>query len=84
MITLAISGIEQGEVSIGMLKHYLDTGKLPPQVEARQFLIGLNQSLIRKRELKMPQIYEAFSREIGSFQGVSEVQYKDSANAAKP
>jgi len=84
MMTLAISGIEQGEVSIGMVKHYLETGKLPPQVEARQFLIGLNQSLIRKRELKLPQIYEAFSREIGTYNGVSEVLYQDAANTAKP
>jgi hypothetical protein len=84
MMTLAISGIEQGEVSIGMVKHFLETGKLPPQVEARQFLIGLNQSLIRKRELKLPQIYEAFSREIGTYNGISEVLYKDAANTAKP
>jgi hypothetical protein len=32
-------------------------------VEAKQFVVGMNKSLILKRGLNLPLIYEAFSRE---------------------
>lgn len=80
MITVAISGTEQGEVVMQLVDHYLENGELLPQREAHQFLVGLNQPLVRKRQLQLPGIYEAFSREIGRFIEVSENIYRDSDN----
>ncbi|SFR58251.1 hypothetical protein SAMN04488005_3009 [Yoonia tamlensis] len=67
MMTVAIAGSEQGEVAMELALAVLNGVDTDPLREAKQFLIGLNQSLVRKRGLALPAIYEAFSREIGSF-----------------
>lgn len=67
MMTVAIAGSEQGEVAIRLAMDVLSGDPTGQRVEAKQFLIGMNQSLVRKRDLKLPDIYEAFSREIGTF-----------------
>ncbi len=67
MMTVAIAGSEQGEVAMELALATLDGATDRPQRDAKQFLIGMNQSLVRKRGLVLPAVYEAFSREIGSF-----------------
>ncbi|MEP6894984.1 MAG: ABC transporter substrate binding protein [Chloroflexota bacterium] len=65
MLTLAVPGYEQGQVAIQMALQVL--GGTPvseiKSVEAKQFIVGMNKSLVIKRGLNMPLIYEAFSRE---------------------
>jgi len=75
MISVAISGIEQGEEAMGFALSFIDGSLVSQTKEAKQFTIGLSQSLVRKRNLKLPGIYEAFSREIGQFVPVSEHLY---------
>lgn len=67
LMTVAIAGSEQGEVAMQLAMDVLSGKPAGQRVEAKQFLIGMNQSLVRKRDLKLPDIYEAFSREIGTF-----------------
>lgn len=67
LMTVAIAGSEQGEVAMRLAMDVLSGNPAGARVEAKQFLIGMNQSLVRKRDLKLPDIYEAFSREIGTF-----------------
>jgi len=82
LMTIAISGTEQGDVAMKLalailqndLEHLPEcqrelatTDPLRPQCEARQYLIGMNQALVKKRKLDLPSIYQAFSREIGMF-----------------
>lgn len=77
LMTVAISGIEQGEVAMDLAIEKLEGNKAVKRLEAEQFLIGMNQSLVRKRQLKLPKIYEAFSREIGQFVEVVEHLYME-------
>lgn len=67
MITVAISGTEQGRIAMDMAMDAID-GKPPrPYAVARQYTIGMNQSLVRQRDLHLPSIYEAFSARVGKF-----------------
>jgi hypothetical protein len=75
MMTVAIAGSEQGEVAMNLALAAINGAVTRPQHDAQQFLIGMNQSLVRKRELALPAVYEAFSREIGSFVDVVEQLY---------
>ncbi|WP_341368114.1 hypothetical protein [Yoonia sp. BS5-3] len=75
MMTVAIAGSEQGSVAMELAIAALTGGTARPQRDAQQFLIGMNQSLVRKRNLALPAIYEAFSREIGTFVDVLEQLY---------
>ena len=64
MITVPVSGYEQGEVAATMAID-IAAGKSPseiPVVRNRQFLISLRKSAMEKRELPIPTIYEAFAR----------------------
>ena len=38
-----------------------------PFCPAKQFLVGMNQTLVQHRNLKLPPLYEAFSRETSNF-----------------
>ncbi|WP_296428367.1 hypothetical protein [Yoonia sp.] len=67
MMTVAIAGSEQGQVAMELAIAAIDGNPDRPHYDAKQFLIGMNQSLVRKRNLQLPSIYEAFSREIGTF-----------------
>lgn len=84
LMTVAISGSEQGEVVMRMALHYLATGQMQPTRTAQQFLVGMNPALVRKRGLQLPAVYEAFARELGRFMEVSEHVYRDAASGAKP
>lgn len=75
MMTVAIAGSEQGTVAMELAFASLLSDVEHKQVFAKQFLIGMNQSLVRKRDLELPSIYEAFSREIGTFVDVIEQLY---------
>ncbi len=75
MLTAAIAGSEQGRVAMGLAIAAVEGDAPHRRVEAEQFLIGMNQSLVRKRDLTLPSIYEAFSREIGTFVGAVERLY---------
>lgn len=67
LMTVATSGIEQGEVAMGMVLSQMEGGTTPDVRNAQQYLLGMNQTLVRKRALEIPSIYEAFSRQIGTF-----------------
>ena len=84
LMTLAISGSEQGAVVMGMALHYFATGEVQPVRTAQQFLVGMNPALVRKRGLQLPAVYEAFARELGRFIEVSEHVYRDAASGARP
>lgn len=75
MMTVAIAGSEQGSVAMELAIASLSGEAVRAQRDAKQFLIGMNQSLVRKRDLELPAIYEAFSREIGTFVDVLEQLY---------
>ncbi len=68
MITVAISGTEQGAVAMDLALKALAGEPDDNWREAQQYLIGMNHGLFRKRNLDMPSIYRAFSTEIGQFQ----------------
>jgi len=81
LMTVAISGTEQGQVAMDLALDALSGTLSPDYLEAKQFIIGMNQSLVRKRQLDLPGIYEAFSREIGQFVDVVETLYMEQASA---
>jgi len=65
MLTLAVPGYEQGQITIQMALEVLNgtsVSDIKP-VEAKQFVVGMNKSLVIKRGLALPLVYEAFSRE---------------------
>lgn len=67
MMTVAVSGTEQGRVAMELAFAALDGAPDDNWREAQQYLIGMDQGLLRKRELVLPSIYRAFSTEIGQF-----------------
>lgn len=75
MLTAAVSGIEQGQVAMQMALKKLKGDSSREFVEGRQFTLGLNQSLVRKRGLKLPELYEAFAQQQGRFLAISEYIY---------
>lgn len=83
LMTLAISGTEQGQVAMGMVQQFFATGTMPPTREAQQFLVGMNPALVRKRQLRLPAVYEAFAREVGRFMEVSDHVYREAASGAR-
>lgn len=83
MMTVAIAGSEQGTVAMELAIASLSDPPVRDQRDAKQFLIGMNQSLVRKRDLALPAIYEAFSREIGTFVDVIEQLYVVQGEAAQ-
>ncbi|MCK9200424.1 MAG: hypothetical protein M0P59_00250 [Gallionella sp.] len=65
MLAIGASGFEQGDVIARMTNTILDKGMRPgdiPQVMPRQYLVYMRQAVMEKRGLKLPDIYEAFSR----------------------
>jgi ABC-type uncharacterized transport system substrate-binding protein len=65
MLAIGASGFEQGDVAARMTSAILDKGvpaKDIPQVMPRQYLVYMRQAVMDKRGLKLPDIYEAFSR----------------------
>jgi len=65
MFAVGASGFEQGETVARMTMTILDKGEIPrniPEVMPRQFLVYMRQSLLGKRDITLPPLYEAFSR----------------------
>ncbi len=70
MMSVAASGYEQGEVAGRMAYEIAKKKKKAseiPNAETRQYLIGLRKSAIKRRELDVPSIYEAFARATDNF-----------------
>lgn len=65
MLAIGASGFEQGDVIARMTNAILDKGMSPgdiPHAMPRQYLVYMRQAAMEKRGLKLPDIYEAFSR----------------------
>ncbi|HZW23889.1 MAG TPA: ABC transporter substrate binding protein [Gallionella sp.] len=65
MLAVGASGFEQGDVIARMTMRILDEEISPgdiPHVMPRQYLVYMRQAVMEKRGLKLPDIYEAFSR----------------------
>ncbi len=76
MMTLVVSGIEQGEVAMEKaLTALFDTTQTIENSKANRFAIGLNQSLLEYRNISLPAIYPSYSKELGRFINFSETQY---------
>ncbi len=89
MITLAIAGSEQGRVAATLANEWIQT--LATQTNnnlaqnntvdinnyrrAKQYIIGLDYRLAKFKDIKLPLIYEAFSRETNNFRDVISVDY---------
>ena len=80
MITIAISGTEQGRVALDMAMDSIRGKPRRPYAQAKQYTIGMNQSLVRRRDLKLPSIYQAFSVEVGRFVDVIEHLYLEQSD----
>lgn len=65
MFAVGASGFEQGEVAARMAIQVIDMGKKArdiPESMPRQFLVYARRSLMTKRGITMPAIYEAFAQ----------------------
>ena len=65
MFAVGASGFEQGDTVAHMAMTILDRGEIPrniPEVMPRQFLVYMRESLLAKRGITLPPLYEAFSR----------------------
>lgn len=69
MMSRVNSGSEQGEVALRIALDLLAGSNARPRKKSERFWIGMNQSLVRKRDLNLPSIYNAFEREMGAFVG---------------
>lgn len=69
MLSIAITGQEQGEVAAELAAQAISGQAISelPYRRAKQFIIGMNNGLVQKRNLKLPLTYEAFSRESNNF-----------------
>ncbi len=69
MLMLAVPGYEQGEAIAELATKIIGGVSMAelPYREPSQFSVGLNKPILEKRKLKLPLIYEAFSRESNNF-----------------
>lgn len=73
MITLAIAGSEQGRVAADLVNEWIKTIANGETVgsenyrRAKQYIIGLDYRLAKVKNVQLPLIYEAFSRETNNF-----------------
>ena len=70
MLAVGTSGFEQGEACARMALRILEEGTPPaeiPYAKPRQFLVYMRQGLMEKRGLKLPDVYEAFSRALNNY-----------------
>lgn len=78
LVTVAMSGTEQGERVMRMALEYLRTGELPPRQSGTRILVGLNRTLARKHGLETAPLYRALQARLGGFMAVSEHVYLES------
>ncbi|MEO5340417.1 MAG: hypothetical protein H7837_07870 [Magnetococcus sp. MYC-9] len=70
MLSLGISPFEQGEVAARMALRILDHGVKAATIPTRmpeQYVVSMRHSLLAKRGIQLPSIFEAFSRSTNSF-----------------
>jgi ABC-type uncharacterized transport system substrate-binding protein len=64
MLSVGVSPYEQGEVAAQMARRILDEGISAndiPMRKSRQYVVAINQETMKRRRLKLPLIYEAYS-----------------------
>lgn len=66
LLTLAIPGYEQGEVSIIKALEFLKGEPLSELADAEQFIVGMKKSALVDNNLDLPLIYESLSRQSGA------------------
>lgn len=65
MLSVGVSPYEQGEVAASMAIDIIDNGTSPSNIEVQtssQYIISLRSSALEKRNIKVPDIFEAFAR----------------------
>lgn len=70
MLAIGTSGYEQGEVAAKMTERLLEEKIAPsaiPVASTAQFVVYLRRSLLAKRGIAMPTIYEAFARATNNY-----------------
>lgn len=78
LATIAVSGIEQGEVVMRMALHHLRTGEILPQQAGSRVLVGLNRTLARKHRLDTGGLLRAVPAELRGFMAITEHVYLES------
>ncbi|MCP5117868.1 MAG: hypothetical protein GY953_44175, partial [bacterium] len=69
-IAVGASPFEQGEVAATMAETLLEQGirgKELAMVVNHQYVVAIQQNALRKRDLKLPQIYETFARTTSTY-----------------
>lgn len=85
LVTVSMSGVEQGEAVSRMALHYLRSGELLPLQRARRLLIGLHCALARKRQIESSPLYGRLRSDLGPAMAVSEHVYIETElQGAKP
>jgi ABC-type uncharacterized transport system substrate-binding protein len=70
MFAIGTSGFEQGEVTGRMAIRVLDDDVVPrdiPVIMPQQFIVYMNKSVMKKRDLTLPRLYESFARATNNF-----------------
>lgn len=70
MLAIGTSPYEQGSVAAAMAVQILEKGILPreiPRQYTRQFVVFMNEALMKKADFALPEVYEAFARATDSF-----------------
>lgn len=70
MLGIAISNQEQGSKALELARQLLSPNRQTENIvfiESEQFTIDMNISLLNKRQIKLPAIYESFSRESNNY-----------------
>lgn len=64
MLSVGVSPYEQGEVAAGMAIRIIrgETASNIPIQQSSQYVVALRESAMLRRQLELPQIYEAFAR----------------------
>ena len=65
MFSVGVSPFEQGETAAEMAMKIIREGKRPadiPVVTSRQYVIAMRESALKRRQFKVPDVFEAFAR----------------------
>ncbi len=80
MLSVTVSNQEQGAAALNFARQLLDKERPPENVpfkQSEQFIIGMNKSLLEKRQIILPVIYESFSRETDNYENFGDVYPAD-------
>ena len=81
LLTVAPSGLEQGEVVMEMALQYLRTGELMPPRKPHRLLIGLDRPLARKHQLESDSLQRWLQQYLGRFFAVCEQAYVETQSS---